>query len=61
MGKKMMTPINKILQLKQQIVLWEYLPGAKQAFRYWRMILQESAREATEANELIMGDPKFLG
>ena len=31
-GKKLMTPINKILQVKPQIVWWKYFPAANQEF-----------------------------
>ena len=55
-----MMPINKILQVKPQIVRWKYLPVAKQPFRDWRTLLKEAAREPTMAKELVMGDPEFL-
>ena len=60
-GKKSMMPINKILQVKPQIVRWKDLPAAKQAFQDWRTLLKEAAREPMTAKELVMGDPKFLG
>ena len=36
------------------------LPAAKKAFRDWRTLLKEAARESTTAKELVMGDPKLL-
>ena len=59
-GKKLMTPINKILQVKPRIVWWKDFPSAKQAFQYWRTLMKEAAREPTTAKELVMGGPKFL-
>ena len=56
-----MTPINKILQIKPQIVRLKYFPEAKQGFRDWRTLQKEAAREPTTAKELVMGDPEFLG
>ena len=32
-GKNMMTPINKIMQVKPSIFWWKYFPDAKQEFR----------------------------
>ena len=60
-GVKLMTPILKILQVKQRIVRWKDLPAAKQAFQDWRTLLKEAAREPMTAKELVMGDPEFLG
>ena len=56
-----MMPINKILQVKPQIVQWKLFPAANQLFQDWRMLLKEAAREQITANELVMGDPKYLG
>ena len=60
-GKKLMTPIKKILQVKPQIVWWKDLPAENQAFRDWITLLKETAREPTTSKELVMGDPEFLG
>ena len=60
-GNKLMTPINKILQVKPRIVWWKYFPDAKQTFRDWRILLKEDSREPTTEKELFMGEPKFLG
>ena len=46
-GQFLMTPINKILQVKLQIFWWKYFPAAKQAFQYWRTLLKEAACELT--------------
>ena len=46
-GKKLMTPIQKILQVKPQIVRWKDLSSAKQAIQDWRTMPKESAREPT--------------
>ena len=40
----LMTPINKILQVKPQIVWWKYFPAEKQTFRDWRTLLKEATR-----------------
>ena len=56
-----MTQINKILQVKPQIVRWETFPATNKTFGYWRALLKEAAREPKTAKELVMGDPKFLG
>ena len=56
----MITPINKTLQVKPRIFWWKYLPEENQAFRDWRTLLKEAAREPTMAKELVMGDPEFL-
>ena len=56
----MMTPINKILQVKTRIVQWKDFPATKQAFRDCRTLLKEAAFEPTTAKELVMGNPKFL-
>ena len=56
-----MTPINKILQVKPQIVWWKYFPAEKQTFRDWRTLLKEATREPTTANKLVTGDLAFLG
>ena len=53
-GKNLMTPINKILQVKPRIVWWKDFPVAKQAFQDWRTLLKEAAREPTTTNELVM-------
>ena len=60
-GINLMTPINRILQVKPNMVRWRYFSLANQAFRDWRTLLKETARETTTAKELVMGDPKFLG
>ena len=60
-GKKLMTTINKILQVKLQLVRWKYFPSAKQPFRDWINLLKESAREPATAKYLVMRDPEFLG
>ena len=39
-GKKLMTPINKILKVKPQIVWWKYFPVAKQTFQDWKTLLK---------------------
>ena len=54
-----MTPINKILQVKPQIVRWEDFLAVKQAFKYWRTLLKEAAHEPTTAKEMVMGDTNF--
>ena len=59
--KKLMTPINKILQVKPRIVRYKYFPTEKPAFRDWRTLLKEAAREPTTEKELVTGDPEFLG
>ena len=56
-----MTPIKKILQVKPRIVRWKNFSAANQAFRDWRTLTKESAREPTTAKELVIGDPKFMG
>ena len=56
-----MTPINKILQVKPQIVRWKDFPAANQSFRDCITLLKEDTHEPTTAKELVMGDPKFLG
>ena len=56
-----MTPNNKILKVKPQIVQWKDLPAKNQAFRDFRTLLKEAAREPTMAKELVMGDPVFMG
>ena len=56
-----MTPINKTLQVKLRVVRWKDFPAAKKAFQDWRTLLKEAAHEPTTANELVMGDPEFLG
>ena len=56
----LMTSINKILQVKPWIVWWKYFPAANQAFRDWRTLMKEAAREPTTVKELFMGDPRFL-
>ena len=48
-GKTLMAPINKILQVKPQIVRWKYFPAAKQSFRDWRTLMKETSREPTTA------------
>ena len=45
--KQLTMPINKILQVKPQIVQWKDFLDAKQAFRYWRTMLKEAAHELT--------------
>ena len=60
-GEKMMTPINKILQVKLRIVGWKYFPSAKQAFQDWRTLLKEAAHGPATEKVLVMGDPEFLG
>ena len=60
-GKNLMTPINRILRHKPAVVYWKQFPHAKQAFRDWRTLLKEAAREPTTAKELVMGSPEFLG
>ena len=49
-GKKLMMPINKILQVKPQIVRWKYFPAAKQEFRDWGILLKEASREPNTGN-----------
>ena len=56
----LMTPINKILQVKPRIVRWKDLPAENQEFREWRTLLKEAAHEPKTAKELAMGDPEFL-
>ena len=60
-GKHLMTPINKILQVKWRIVGWNDFPAANQAFRDWRTLLKEAARKPMTAKELVIVYPKFLG
>ena len=55
-----MTPIKTILQVKPQIVWWKIFPAAKKAFKDWRTLLKETAREPMTEKELVMGDPEFM-
>ena len=48
-GKKLMTPIKKILLVKPRIVRRKYFPAAKQEFRDWVTLLKEASREPTTA------------
>ena len=56
-GINLVTPNNRILQVKPRMVRWRDFPLAKQAFRDWRTLLKESARKPTMAKELVMGSP----
>ena len=56
----MMTSIEKILEVKPQIVRWKDFPSAKQAFQDWRTLMKEAAREPTTEKLLLMGDLTFL-
>ena len=42
-------------------IFYKELSAAKHAFLDWRMLLKEAAFEPTTTNELIKGDPEFLG
>ena len=46
--------------MKLRLFQWKYFPAAKQAFQEWKTLMKEAAHEPTTANELVMGDPKFL-
>ena len=54
-----MTPINKILPAKQQIVRWKDLPAANQELQDQRTLMKEAAHKPTTSKELFMGYPQI--